>query len=135
MQIMSIPGLRGQFHQGLFFKMIYVTLIISSNGPGDVSYRRLLPRLFWCHFLAGHYTKVAIHYVSLSLPLSPLMQQPCPKAQTTEQWLSHAQGGCIARIAMSSPTGTEQPHRRTFTTYSTSVMRTSIPQPQSFLPL
>jgi hypothetical protein len=30
----------------LFFKMIYVTLIISSNGPGDISSRPLLPGLF-----------------------------------------------------------------------------------------
>jgi hypothetical protein len=62
----------------LFFKMIYVTLIISSNGSGDVSSRPLLPRLFWCHFLppnflAEHHIKVAIHsVVSLSLPLSLL---------------------------------------------------------------
>jgi hypothetical protein len=39
MQIMSIPELCGQFLHGLFFKMICATLIISSNGPGDVSAR------------------------------------------------------------------------------------------------
>jgi hypothetical protein len=32
--------------------------------------------------LAERHTKVAIHSVSLSLPLSPLRQQPCLKAQT-----------------------------------------------------
>jgi hypothetical protein len=93
--------------------MIYVTLIVSSIGPSDVSSRPLLPGLFWCHFLlpnflAGHHTKVAIHSISLSLPLSPLRQQPCLKAQRTEQWLFHGQGGCIARIVMSSPTGTKK---------------------------
>jgi hypothetical protein len=116
----------GQFLHGLFFKMIYVTLIVSSNGPGDVSSCPLLLGLFWRHFLppnflAGHHTKVAIHsVVSLSLPLSPLRQQSCVKTQTIEQWLSHVQGGCIARMAMSSPTGTEEPHKRTVTTCSTS---------------
>jgi hypothetical protein len=58
----------------MFFKIIYVTLIISSSGSGDVSSCPLLPGLFWRHFLlsnilAGCYTKVAIHFVSLSLPL------------------------------------------------------------------
>jgi hypothetical protein len=102
MHIVSIPGLWGQFLHGLFFKKIYVTLIISSNKPGDVSFRPLLPRLFWCHFLppkflAWRHIKVAIYYVSLSLPLSTLRQQSCLKAQTTEQWSSHAQGACIAQ--------------------------------------
>jgi hypothetical protein len=46
--------------------------------------------LFSHHFLppnllAGHHTKVAIHYASLSLSLSPLRQQPWLKAQTTKQ--------------------------------------------------
>jgi hypothetical protein len=68
-----------------FLKMIYVTLIVSSNESGDVSSCLLLPGLFWCHFLplnflAGRYTKVAIHSVSPSLTLSPLRQQPCLKA-------------------------------------------------------
>jgi hypothetical protein len=105
--------------------MMYITLIVSSNGPGDVSSHPLLHGLFWCYFLppnflAGHYTKVVIHYVSLSLLLSPLRQQPCLKAETIEQWSSYAQGGCVARIAMSSPTGTKQSHKRTFTACSTS---------------
>jgi hypothetical protein len=109
----------------LFFKMIYVTMIVSSNGPGDVSYHPLLPVLFWRHFLspnflAGRHTKVVIHSVSLSLPLSLLRQQPCLKDQTIYQWPSHAQGGSIARIAMSLPTGTKKPHKRTFTACSTS---------------
>jgi hypothetical protein len=85
---MSIPGLWGQFLHGLFFKMIYVTLIVSSNKPGDISSHPFLPGLFWCHFLPPnfltrrvyypncHHTKVAIHSISLSLPLSPLRQQP-----------------------------------------------------------
>jgi hypothetical protein len=126
MQIVSILDLWGQFLHGLFFKMIYVTLIVSSNGPGDVSSRPFLPGLFWHHFLpsiflAGCHTKVAIHYVvSLSLLLCPLRQQPCLKAQTTEQWSSHVQGGCIAQIAMPLPTRTKQPHKRTFTACSTS---------------
>jgi hypothetical protein len=56
--------------------MIYVPLIISSNGSGDVFSRLLLPGLFWHHFLAsnilsGRHTKVAIHSISLcSLRLS-----------------------------------------------------------------
>jgi hypothetical protein len=80
-------------------------LIISSNGPGDLSSLPLLPGLFLHHFLppnllAGRHTKVAIHYVSLSLSLSPLRQQPCLKAQTTKQWPSHVQEGCITQIAM-----------------------------------
>jgi hypothetical protein len=105
--------------------MIYVTLIISSNGPSDVSSCPLLPGLFWHHFLppnflAGCHTKVTIHSISLSLPLSPLRLQPYLKAQTTEQWPSQEQGGCIAQIAMFSPTGTEQPHKRTLTACSTS---------------
>jgi hypothetical protein len=117
MQIMSIPGLCGQFLHSLFFKMIYVTLIISSNGHGDISFYPLLPGLFCCHFLPSYFlaachTKVVIH--SVSLPLSPLRHQPCLKAQTIEQWSSHIKGECIAQIAMSSPTGTEQPHKRTF---------------------
>jgi hypothetical protein len=58
--------------------------------------------------------------LSLSLSLSPLRQQPCLKAQTTEQCPSQVQGGRITRITMSSPTGTEQPHKRTFTTCSIS---------------
>jgi hypothetical protein len=74
----------------LFLKMIYVTFIVSSNGAGDVSSCPLLPELFWHlflppNFLAGHHTKVANHFVSLSLPLSRLRQQPCLQAQTTEQ--------------------------------------------------
>jgi hypothetical protein len=116
-------GLWGQFLHGLFLKMMYATFIVSSNGPGDVSSRLLLLELFWCHilppnFLAERHTKVAINSVSPSLPLSPIRLQPCLKAQTIEQWPSHAQGGCIAWIAMSSPTGTEQPHKRTFTACS-----------------
>jgi hypothetical protein len=80
-------------------------MIISSNMPGDLSSRPLLHGLFSRHFLppnllAGRHTKVAIHYVSLSLPLSPLRQQSCLKAQTTKQCPSHVQGGCIAQIAM-----------------------------------
>jgi hypothetical protein len=56
-----------------FFKMVYVPLIISSNGSDDVSYHPLLSELFWRHFLpsnflAGCHTKVVIHYVSLSPP-------------------------------------------------------------------
>jgi hypothetical protein len=103
--------------------MIYVTLIVSSNGSGDVSSWPLIPGLFWRHlllsnFLVGHHTKVVIHSVSLSLPLSPLRWQSYLKAQTTEQWPSHVQGGY--RIVMSSLTGTEQPHKRTFPGYSTS---------------
>jgi hypothetical protein len=73
-----------------------------------------LAPFFPLNFLAKRHTKVAIHSVSLSLPLSTLSQQPCLKAQPQEQWPSHAQGGCITRIAMSSPTETEQPHKRTF---------------------
>jgi hypothetical protein len=102
MQIMSIPGLWGQFLHDLFFKMIYVTLIVSSNRPGDVSHRPLLPGLFWSHFLppnflVGHQTKVAIHSASHSLPLSPLRQQPYLKSQTTEPWPSDIQARCISR--------------------------------------
>jgi hypothetical protein len=72
------------------FEMIYVTLIVSRNGPGDVSSRPLLPELFWCHFLtpnflAERHTKIGIHSISLSFSLSPLRQQPYLKAQTTEQ--------------------------------------------------
>jgi hypothetical protein len=125
MQIMSILAYEVSFSAVCFFKMIYVTLIVSSNGPGDISSCPLLPRLFWRHFLpsnflVGRHTKVAIHYIYLSLLLSTLRQQPCLKAQTTEQWSSHAQGGCIARITTSLPTRTEQPHKRTFTACSTS---------------
>jgi hypothetical protein len=40
-------SLSGQFLQGLFFKMIYVTFIVSSSRSGDVSSRLLLPGLFW----------------------------------------------------------------------------------------
>jgi hypothetical protein len=80
----------GQFLHGLFFKMIYVTLIVSSNEAGDVSSQPLLPTMFSHHFLpptflAECHTKVDIHSIFLSLPLSPLRQQPCLKAQTTEQ--------------------------------------------------
>jgi hypothetical protein len=54
--------------------MINVTLIVSSNGPRDVSSRPLLPGLFLHHFLLpnflpGRHTKVVIHSISLSLPL------------------------------------------------------------------
>jgi hypothetical protein len=48
------------------------------------------------NFWAGRHTKVVIHFVSLSVPLSPLRQQPCLKAETMEQWPSHTLGGCIA---------------------------------------
>jgi hypothetical protein len=51
--------------------MIYVTWIISSNVPGDVSSRPLLPFLP-PKFLAGRHTIVAIHSIpspSLYLPL------------------------------------------------------------------
>jgi hypothetical protein len=118
-------GLWGQFLHGLFFKMIYVTLIVSSNGPGDVSSHPLLPGLFWrqflpLNFLTRRHRNVATHSFSLSLPLSPHRKQPCLKAQTTEHWLSHMKGECIARIAMSSSTGIEKPHKRTFTACSTS---------------
>jgi hypothetical protein len=55
------------------FKMIYVTLIISSNGPGDISYHPLLPGLFWRQtFWLGGHTKVVIHSITLSHPLSTL---------------------------------------------------------------
>jgi hypothetical protein len=40
-------SLSGQFLHGLFFKMIYVTFIVSSNRPGDVCSSLLLPGLFW----------------------------------------------------------------------------------------
>jgi hypothetical protein len=83
--------------------MIYVTSIVSSNGPGDVSSLPLLPGLFWSHFLppnflAGRHTKVAIHSIALSLALSPLRQQPCLKAQTTVQQPSHVQGGVLPEL-------------------------------------
>jgi hypothetical protein len=116
-------SLWGQFLHNLFFKLIYVTLIVSSNRPGDISYASCYLDCFDAIFYHQIFWLGAIqkyHPFYLSLPLSPLRKQPCLKAQTTEQWSSHAQGGCIARIAMSSPTGTEQPHKRTFTTCSTS---------------
>jgi hypothetical protein len=117
-----------------YFLNVYITLILNSNGPGDISSRPLLLRIttmvilgvFWHYFfrqnfVVGRHTNVAIHSLSLSLPPSlSLRQLPCLKAQTTEQWWSHTQGECIAQIAMYSPTGTKQPHKRTFTACSTS---------------
>jgi hypothetical protein len=54
-----------------FLNGVYPTLIISSNGPGDVNKRPLLPR-FW----AWRHTKVVIHFVPLgSSHISKLKQQ------------------------------------------------------------
>jgi hypothetical protein len=46
MQIVSILACEVSFSTVYFFKMIYVTLIVSSNGSGDISSRPLLPGLF-----------------------------------------------------------------------------------------
>jgi hypothetical protein len=83
MQIVSVL-------HGLFFTMIYVTSIVTmglvmSPSPPPPCYLDCFGAIFATKFLAGRHIKVAIHYVSHSLPLSPLKQQPCLKAQTTEQ--------------------------------------------------
>jgi hypothetical protein len=76
--------------QRFFLNDVYLTLIVSSNMPGDVNKCSLLPGLFGRqllppNFWAWHHTTVVIHSISLSLPVSPFRQQPCLKAQTTEQ--------------------------------------------------
>jgi hypothetical protein len=74
-------------------------------ATGLVTYLDYFGAIFYCQtFLLCDHTKVVIHSISLSLPRSPLRQKSCLKAQ----------------IIMSSPTGTEQPHKRTFTVCSTS---------------
>jgi hypothetical protein len=65
-------------------------------GSQKWSYIECFSVIFCCqNFTAGRHTKVAIHSLSFSLS-----QLPCLKVQIAEQWSSHAQGGCIARIAM-----------------------------------
>jgi hypothetical protein len=74
---------------------MYFTLIFSSIGSSDVNKYLLLPELFWRHLLPPNFwswrhTKVDIHSVSLSLPVSPLRQQPCLK-------LKQQSNGCPMR--------------------------------------
>jgi hypothetical protein len=97
MHIVSIPGLRGQFLYGLFFEMLYATLIVSSDGPGDVSSSPLQLRIitmvilgvFWHYFLPPKFCGRAPHKSShpFSRSLSHLRQLPCLKSQITRKVL------------------------------------------------
>jgi hypothetical protein len=94
----------------IYFLNVYITLIHSSNGPGDISSCPLLlrittmsiTRVFWCHFLPPNFCGWPPHKSShpFSLPLSPLGSCHVSKVQQS----SHAQGGCIVWIIISAST-------------------------------
>jgi hypothetical protein len=90
--------------------MLYVTLIISSNRHGDLSSHPLILRIramvisgvLWCYFLPTKFCGCAPHKsrhpFSPSLPLSPLRQLSCLKAQTIEQWPSHTKESVLPEL-------------------------------------
>jgi hypothetical protein len=87
MHIFNIMVGEGHFLYGLFFQMLYVTLILSSNVPGDISSCPLLLRIttiLWRESVlvpkfCGWVPHKSSHPFSLSpsLPPSPLRQLWC----------------------------------------------------------
>jgi hypothetical protein len=74
------------FYAVCFFN-VYITVILNSNEPDDITSRPLLlrittiviPGVFWCHFccqnfVAKRHTKVVIHSLSLRCHVSKLKQ-------------------------------------------------------------